>query len=150
MLATIILLVFAGTALATVASNFTPALTSRATLSGDIQINTDRIKFQTKGPVDLVTATVTFGPSGSSGWHSHPGMVLVSVASGTLTVYDESCKATVHPAGSAFVEYGNASLLVRNESTTLSATGLVTYIEPSGTPNSGLRIDKPNPGCPQS
>jgi hypothetical protein len=150
LLATILVLMFAGTAFATVASNFSPTLTSRGTLNHDMHINTDAIKFQTKGDVDLVTATVNFGASGSSGWHSHPGIVLVTVQSGSLVVYDATCAATNQPAGSAFVESGDSPLLVRNESTTTGATVLVTYIEPAGTPNSGLRIDRSNPGCPQS
>ena len=148
-LATVVLLVFAGTAFATVSSNFSAALTSRGTLSNDMHVNLDAIKFQTKGAVDFVTATVTIGPSGSSGWHKHPGLVLVTVQSGSLVVYDASCNATIQPTGSAFVESGSP-LLVRNESTTSGATTLVTYIEVAGTPNSSLRIDEANPGCPQS
>ena len=59
--------------------------------------------------------------------------------------------ATVHPAGSAFVESGDDPGLVRNLSGTTPATVNATYIVPAGTPeNASLRIDKDNPGCPQS
>ena len=108
--------VFAGTALATPSLNFVGIVTSRATLSGEVHFNTGAVKFQTKGAVDFVTATVNIAPLATSGWHSHPGVVLVSVVSGSVTMYDSSCVASVHPAGTSFVESGDAPGLVRNES----------------------------------
>lgn len=147
-LASILVIAFAGTALATPASNFVGTLTSRATLGDDVHLNTGAVKFQTKGPVDFVTATVNVAAGGSSGWHSHPGVVLVSVVSGSLSFYDEHCVATVHGAGSSFVESGDAPGLVRNESTTTPAVVYATYLVPAGT--TVLRIDQANPGCPQS
>lgn len=148
--AIVLVLVVAGTALATPATNFVGTITSRATLSHSIHAKTHEVKLKTKGPVDFVTATVNIAAGGSSGWHSHPGVVLVSVVSGSLVFYDEHCRATVHAAGSAFVESGHKAGLVRNESTTTPAVVYATYLVPAGTPNASLRIDKPNPGCPQS
>jgi quercetin dioxygenase-like cupin family protein len=150
MLAVVLVLALAGTAFATVASNFSPALQSRGTIEETFHYNTDGIKLETKGALAIVQATVSIGAPGSSGWHKHPGIVLVTVVTGTLTVYDANCDATVQDAGSAFVESGDSPLLVRNESNTIPATVRVTYLAPSGTPNSGLRIDQANPGCPQS
>jgi quercetin dioxygenase-like cupin family protein len=150
MLALALSVLFAGTVLATAASGFHPTILSRATISERVHVHTSIIRFKTKGSVDVVTATVTIDALGSSGWHSHPGMVLVSVVSGSLTVYDEHCRATVQPAGSGFLETGDDPGLVRNESATTPAVVNVTYVVPAGTPNSGLRIDKANPGCPQS
>ena len=89
-------------------------------------------------------------PAGVVRWHSHPGVVIVSVVSGSLTFYDKHCHATVHAAGSAFVESGNDPGLVRNFSDTTPATVNATYIVPAGTPNTSLRVDKDNPGCAQS
>ncbi len=150
LMAVALVALFAGTVLATPASNFVGTLTSRATLSDDVHFNTDAVKFQTKGPVDFVTATVNIGALGSSGWHSHPGVVLVSVVSGSLTFYDEHCVATVHAAGTSFVESGDSPGLVRNESDTTPAVVYATYLVPAGTPNSALRVNQENPGCPQS
>ena len=100
--------------------------------------------------MDVVTATVTFDPLGSSGWHAHPGLVVVTVVSGSVVEYDEDCEATVQAAGSAFVESGRDAGLVRNESTTTPAVVSTTFIVPKGTSNTALRIDKANPGCPQN
>lgn len=151
LLVAVLSLMFAGTVLATVASTgFHPTLLSRGTINQRVNINNSVVEFETKKAVDIVTATVTFDALGSSGWHAHPGIVLVTVLSGTLTEYDEDCVATVQVAGTAFVESGRDAALVRNESTTTKAVSYVTYIVPKGTPNANLRIDKPNPGCPKN
>ena len=98
-----------------------------------------------------MTVTITIDPLGSSGWHAHPGVLLVTVASGTETFYDEHCVGTVHAAGTAsasFVESGNDPFVAHNESTTIPVVVYVTYVVPAGT--TALRIDKPNPGCPEN
>ena len=148
LLALTLIAMFAGTALATQASGFHASVLTRGTLSEPVQFNTGAVKFQTKDPVDFVTATVTIDVGGSSGWHSHPGVVLVTVASGAVTFYDEHCNGVVHASGTSFVESGDEPGLARNESTSTPAVVYVTYLVPAGT--TALRIDKDNPGCPQS
>ncbi len=148
LLAMALIVVFAGTVLATAASGFHPTLLSRGTLSESVHYNTGAVKFQTKGSVDFVTQAITFDAPSSSGWHAHPGVVLVTIASGSLVRYDEHCSATVYAAGSAFAESGHDAGLVRNESTTTPAVVYVTFLVPAGT--TALRIDKDNPGCPQN
>jgi quercetin dioxygenase-like cupin family protein len=150
LLAVVLVLALAGTALATAASGFHGTILAHGTNAVTVQVNDGAIKFQTKAPVDFVSATVTIDPLGSSGWHSHPGVVLVTVASGAVSFYDADCSVMVHTAGTSFVESDGDTGLARNESTTTPAVVYVTYIVPAGTANSGLRIDQANPGCPQS
>jgi hypothetical protein len=46
-----------------------------------------------------VVASFTFGPNSSTGWHTHPGRTLVTVKSGTFTVYHaEYCEPLVFEA----------------------------------------------------
>lgn len=148
LLAVAIIVVFAGTALATDGIGFHLSILSRGTLSESVHYNTGAVKFQTKGSVDFVGAEATFDPLGSSGWHAHQGVVLVTVVSGSLVAYAADCSSTSYAASSAFTESGDAAALVRNESTTTPAVVHVTFIVPAGT--TALRIDKPNPGCPQN
>jgi quercetin dioxygenase-like cupin family protein len=148
-LAIALVVVFAGTALATAANGFHPAIIARGTTDGAVDFNMGVIKFQTKGDITIVTATVNLDAHASSGWHSHPGVVLVTVLSGTVTFYDDQCVGIAHVAGSSFVESGGDTGLARNESDA-TAQVYVTYLAPAGTPNSGLRIDQANPGCTQS
>ena len=147
LLAVALVIVFAGTALATAASGLTPTTLSRGTVAEEVHFNTGEVKFQTKADVDLVTQTITFAAGSTSGWHAHPGVVLVTIASGSLVRYDGNCSATTYTAGSArsaFIESGDHSGLVRNESTS-AAVVYVTYIVPKGT--TALRIDKADPNC---
>ena len=93
-------------ALANPGTSTSTILAPRSTLSESIQANDNRIKFQTKDPTDLVTQQVTFTTGTDSGWHHHPGVILVLVKSGTVTVHDENCQTKAYSAGQAFIEGG--------------------------------------------
>ena len=158
LLAASLIILVAGTVLATAGSGLTPVIVSRGIATDRVHFNTGEVKVQTKAPVAIVTQTITFAPSTiarvtTTGWHAHPGVVLVTVTAGSLTRYDGNCSPTVYTANtakSAFIESGDHAGLVRNESTTTAAAVNVTYLVPEGVANTQLRIDKPNPGCPQS
>lgn len=99
-------------------------------------------------PIDVATQVVTFQPGGHSGWHTHPGPVLFTVRTGTLTVYegeDPSCTPIVFQAGTGAVEAGTSthSHMVRNETNSI-AEAVVTYLVPVGA--NPLRADRPHPG----
>ena len=107
-----------------------------------------KIEFETKGPVAINTVMITVKPGGSSGWHSHPGFVLVTVKQGAVTFYDTACSPTVYPAGASFVEsVDDGPGLARNEGT-IDYIAYATFVAPPGT--TAFRIDESNPGCPQS
>ena len=144
-LATVLLACLVGTVLATGAGGFHGTPLARGTTGGPMQFNVGDIKFEAKASVDFAYATVTIDPLGSSGWHSHPGVVLVTVGSGTVTFYSADCSFNTYGAGASFVESNGATGLARNESATTPAVVYVTYIVPAGAP--ALRIDQPNPGC---
>jgi quercetin dioxygenase-like cupin family protein len=138
----------AGVATIAVASAGSGAATTilgpRATLSDSVQVNSDRIKFQTKDPTDFVVQKATFQPGGFSGWHYHPGLVMVVVESGQVTTHDENCRTKTYGAGEAFVESGTAPFMVSNESSTEQAVDFVTIVAPAGSP---FRIETDPPPC---
>jgi quercetin dioxygenase-like cupin family protein len=143
-----LVLVFGGVALATPAIDFVGTPLAKGTMAETVQFNTGVVKFQTKGPVVFNVATVTIKPGGTSGWHSHPGVVLVTVKQGSVTFYDQTCSATVHATGTSFVEAaGDGPGLAHNEGS-IDAIVYVTYIAPAAT--TVFRIDEANPGCPES
>ena len=148
LLAVALVVVLAGTALATPAVQpVSGSFLSRGTLSESVHFNTGEVKFQTKAPVDFVVQTITFGAGSSSGWHSHPGVVLVSITSGEMRHYAADCSFEILRKGDAFVESGSQPGLVQN----VSGSPLVvhaTFVVPAGTSNAHLRIDELNPGCP--
>jgi quercetin dioxygenase-like cupin family protein len=148
LLGLVLVAAFAGGALATPASDFNPTGLARGTMAESVQFNTGAVKFQTKGSVVVNVVTVTIKPGGTSGWHSHPGVVLVTVKQGSVTFYDQTCSAIVHPTGTSFMEAaGDGPGLARNEGS-IDTIVYVTYIAPAGT--TAFRIDEPNPGCTEA
>jgi quercetin dioxygenase-like cupin family protein len=93
---------------------------------------------------DIAIAKVVIEPGGSTGWHHHPGVTLVSVKSGTVTEYDVKCEKSVFTAGEGFVESNDEVQLVRNHRN-VKAVLYATFIAPTSTSPEGLRIDDPQP-----
>ena len=63
-------------------------------------INDWEVEVEAKQGLAIATQTITFAPSGQSGWHSHLGPVFISVREGTMTFYEENCTSTApHAAG---------------------------------------------------
>jgi quercetin dioxygenase-like cupin family protein len=117
-----------------------------AAFNETVQINSDRVKLQTKGPTVVQVQKLNVSPGGYSGWHHHPGLVIVTVASGTLTYTTADCTSKTYgpglPNGATFVESGDGAA---QASSTTGATIYATYIAPSG---AGFRInDHDAPGC---
>jgi quercetin dioxygenase-like cupin family protein len=138
----------AGAALATPSTtDFVGKSLVRASF-GQLHAQHDGVKVDsTQRKADVAVAKVTIGSGGSSGWHHHPGVLLVSVKSGAVTRYDHQCHKTVYKAGEGWVESHDEPMLVRNRSKG-DAVLFVTYLVPSSTTEEGLRIDDPRPkGC---
>jgi quercetin dioxygenase-like cupin family protein len=123
----------------------TDLLGSGTTLGG-FKIHVDGIKVASKDAAGFTVAHLTFAPGGTTGWHVHPGPVLVIVKSGSVTKYSaDDCSAQTYTAGQAFVENGPTDEnMVRNEGSAAAET-IVTFITPPGAP---IRDDAPAPpGC---
>jgi quercetin dioxygenase-like cupin family protein len=107
-----------------------------------------KASLKVKGVSDVNISSHTLIPGGYSGWHSHPGLSIVSVTQGALWLYDAddpACAPTIVPAGYGFVEPGDRVHMVRNEGG-VEARWTTASIRPAG---SAGRIDQPNPGnCP--
>lgn len=130
----------AGLALATSSSGAVSVEYGRHTVAEFRAHSTDR---------DIVVGENSFAPGGYSGWHSHPGKVIIGVARGAITIYrddDPTCTGTTYSAGDVFIERPGVSYNGRNEGT-VAAVVNVTYL---GVPIGGsTRIDQPQPtNCP--
>ena len=72
-------------------------------------------------PIDILVRQHDYQPRSTTGWHSHPGPVFITVTKGRLTYYeidDPTCTPHVAEAGTpnnAFVDDGHGHV-VRNES----------------------------------
>jgi quercetin dioxygenase-like cupin family protein len=102
----------------------------------------------TTGRTDVIIQNVQLAPGGYSGWHSHLGPVILTVKSGTATMYRVErgqCQKVVYAAGSAFVEPVGPHAL-QNESASDVLETFNAHIIPFGATQ---RVDEPDPGvCP--
>ena len=143
---TVLLALVVGAALATPPKDATVTPLTRATL-GKFEANNDGIEVESEQrSADIAIAKVVLKPGGSTGWHSHPGVTLVSVASGTVAGYDKKCEKTVYKAGEGFADLASndAGHVVRNKGNE-KAVLYATFLVPTNTTDEGLRIDEPKP-----
>jgi len=101
-----------------------------------------RAELQTDGPSTFSTQVAAFAVGGQNGWHSHPGLVAVTILSGTIRWFDENCNPTVYRAGDSWVEGSqlHAFRNIGNENVQLVAW----FITANGQP---LRTDEAAPPC---
>jgi quercetin dioxygenase-like cupin family protein len=96
------------------------------------------------GSADVAIVKVVIDPGGSTGWHHHPGVVLVSVKSGAVSEYHHDCHKTVYKAAKGFVE-GNGEVHVARNEGNVDAVLYATFLIPTGTPPDKLTIADPQP-----
>src|ERR687897_1964342 len=99
----------------------TPNVIGRATFDA-FNLQSDprvmELSAQAKRPVDIVVRTHDYAPGSSTGWHSHPGPVFITVTEGQVTFYerdDPTCTPKVVLKGQGYVDTGKGHI-GRNES----------------------------------
>ena len=126
------------------ATSVTATPLTRGTL-GKVKAENDGITVESvPDSADIVTVKVVVKPGGSTGWHHHPGITLVSVASGTATEYRADCEKTVLKAGEGFFEGTDEPHIVRNEGN-VDAVLYPTFLIPTETSPEKLTIAHPQP-----
>jgi hypothetical protein len=143
-------------ALASPPSGVTPTLLARGTYSPFKVKTADAspivFKAKAKTRVDLVVRKHDYVPTAAvpiptTGWHSHPGPVFITVTQGQLTYYhydDPTCTPHVVSAGQGFVDNGRGHI-VRNESGA-PAQDVSVIVAPVGGAFRG-ELSAPGPHC---
>ncbi len=125
----------------------TPTLIGRGTFDAfKVKSNNPDFKFMASGApeLDFVVRTHDYVPGASTGWHTHPGPVFVTVIQGEVTFYevdDPTCTGTVVRAGQGYVDTGHGHI-GRNE-TGNPAKDVAVIIAPVG---GAFRGELPAPG----
>jgi quercetin dioxygenase-like cupin family protein len=148
--AMVLLAVTAGIALATNGIGIiSGTVHARGTIPEQLNVHGKAgVKLQTKDGLDIVTQQIVIAPGGTTGWHSHPGPVLVTVKSGELTlVYadDATCQGRTYRAGESFVDRGDEHVHTALNRGSVNAELWATYFVP-GAPGAPARLDAPDPG----
>lgn len=94
------------------------------------------------GATDVLQALLVFQPSAETGWHIHPGPVVVVVKSGAITETHANGCITVHPAGSVFFEKADEVHNAANQTGGVAEV-FATFLSPAG---SQPLIPVPDPG----
>ena len=134
-------------ALATPGSGVNTTTFVTADFTNSVHVNSDRVKFQTKDPTTVRAQKLVWTAGAFSGWHHHPGVIIVTVQSGSVTVEDSSCSSVTYgpglPDGAVFVEGGDDPIQVTSAG---GATEYVMQVSPAANPPVFRTEDNP-PAC---
>ena len=90
-----------------------------------------------KDASNVIFAKVRWNPDGTTGWHTHPGPVIVSITEGEIEVVNErDCIPRRYAAGQAFIDPGQGAVhIASNASSTEDAAAYATFLGvPDGSP----------------
>ena len=150
-IALLVLAALAAVALASPPSGVTPTILARGTYDS-FKVRSERkgpvdFKAKAKRPIDIVVRQHAYAPGSSTGWHTHPGPVFITVMEGEVTFYerdDPTCTPVKVKAGEGYVDTGHGHI-GRNESG-LPARDVTVIIAPVGGAFRG-ELDAPSPNC---
>ena len=99
-------------------------------------------KVETDGASNFVVQDVAFVPGGYTGWHNHPGILLLTLTEGSVEWYDAKCRKHIYNAGDSWTE--NTPLHYVRAVGSVNARFMITYLIAKGQPK---RIDQAAPAC---
>ena len=120
-------------------SGVTPFLIGRGSYD-PFKVESDELGFEAKArrEIDLVVRTHDYAPNSTTGWHTHPGPVFITVLSGAVTFYeadDPTCTPKTVYEGQGYVDTGHGHI-GRNE-TGSPAKDVTVIVAPVGQPFRG-------------
>jgi quercetin dioxygenase-like cupin family protein len=102
---------------------------------------------QVNNAQETVIQQVVIAPGGHTGWHSHPGPVVVLIKSGQMSFYDgddPTCTVRTYSAGEAFIDSGQGHVHIARNEGSVNLELWATYFDvPAG---GAFRIDADSPG----
>lgn len=130
------------------ATGVRPELIGRGTYQ-PFKVESDDLGFESKAKreIDMVVRRHEYDPGGSTGWHTHPGPVFITVLTGQVTFYeadDPTCTGQIVSEGEGYVDTGHGHI-GRNE-TGSPATDVTVIIAPVGQPFRG-ELEAPGAYC---
>lgn len=103
------------------------------------------VELQSHGATDFYMQHLILAPGGYSGWHSHPGILIGTVTSGSIDFYDANCNKHSVGAGEVYFENGNVHGIVNTGS--VNADLSISYLIKHNAPR---RLEADAPACAAS
>ena len=100
------------------------------------------LKLSASGPSNFYVQNLVVAPNGYSGWHHHPGVLMITVTEGLIDWYDGDCTKTTYTAGQSFTESNAVHDLVNPGAVNAHLYG--AYITMKDEPR---RIEDSQPAC---
>lgn len=149
--ALVALAAFVGITNAEPPSGVTPTILARGTYDS-FNVRSDphgtiaNFRAHSTDPIDIIVRQHDYAPHSTTGWHTHPGPIFITVTKGELTYYelDDPCTPHVVTAGHGFVDSGHGH--VAQNQTNQPAQDISVITAPVG----GVfrtNIDPPNVTC---
>ncbi len=110
-----------------------------------VEVGGWRVNLETQGPSDFYFQDLRLGPGGRSGWHTHPGLLMITVKEGNVDWYDQRCAKSSFAAGQSFTESSEAHEVV-NPGPGITRL-VIGYITKHGDPR---RKDSEPPACAEA
>ncbi|WP_129337091.1 hypothetical protein [Cellulomonas endophytica] len=108
-----------------------------------LKVRQDGVRLDLDVETRVASFRLTYPPGAFSGWHAHPGIVVVVVQAGEVE-RRTPCTVETFSVGEAFTEVGAHH--VSNPSATVPAVLEITRVYPADATQA--RIDLPVPDCP--
>jgi hypothetical protein len=150
-IAVVVLAPVTAVALGSPASGVTPTVLARGTYDSfkvrSYPQGPGDFKAEAKAATDMVVRQHVYAVGSSTGWHTHPGPVFITVVEGEVTFYerdDPTCTPVVVKAGHGYVDTGQGHI-GRNESGQ-PAKDVTVIIAPVGGSFRG-ELAAPSPNC---
>jgi len=149
----VLLMAVAGVTIATASppNGVTPQVLSRGTYES-FKVKTEQdspvdFEAKAKAALDFVVRQHSYTPRASTGWHTHPGPVFITVVQGTLWFYeydDPTCTPKIVTAGQGYVDEGHGHIGIN--ATDQPALDISVILAP---PGAGFRgeLPAPSPYC---
>jgi hypothetical protein len=110
-----------------------PGPQHRGTLVQRIRAHSDGVHMKTHGSTDLIAQDIVYHPGDVSGWHYHPGLVLVENEGPGTATFRDACGPTTIPPNASFYETGHEPGQLENNSAA-DFTIHAMYVLPTGAP----------------
>ena len=111
-------------------------------LDEKLKIDDWKLSLKTKGASDFYIQDIAIAPGGYSGWHTHPGIFVGTILTGSIDFYDENCNLRTFTAGQVWTENDQLHAIANHG--TVDARAQFSYLVKHGEPR---RIDQPAPAC---
>lgn len=101
-----------------------------------------QLQLQSQGATDFYVQQLIVGPGGYSGWHTHPGILIGTVVSGSIDFYDAHCQKHSFTTGQVFMENTKVHGIINTG--LINAELSIAYLVKHNAPR---RIEADAPAC---